>query len=267
MSGEPGLWKPMSDTGKTIKSVESTLTILEELRRQRGATLAELSANLEFSKSTVYHHLNTLRRRQYVEVSDDRYHLGVKFLSFGGPARNREKLYRIGERYVDRLADETGETARLITETDGHGLTIYRSTGEKVTDDRTYLGMLEDLHSTAAGKAFLAHLPEPRVEEIVDRRGLRRHTTNTITDQEHLIEQLRTIRERGIAYDDREQFDDVRCVAAPVRTERGDLLGAVSVSAPVERVDDRRFDRDLPDTIENVVGAMEIDTTYAMWNR
>ena len=112
--------------------------------------------------------------------------------------------------------------------------------------------MREHLHSTAAGKAFLAALPREEVDTIIDQRGLKRFTRNTITDQERLHNELERIRAHGFAFDDREQFDGVRCVATTITADSGDLLGAISISAPIERMDDHRFRDELPELLRNV---------------
>lgn len=40
------------------------------------------------------------------------------------------------------------------------------------------------LHTTAPGKAILAHLPEERIRAIIDEEGLTAETENTINDRE-----------------------------------------------------------------------------------
>lgn len=51
------------------------------------------------------------------------------------------------------------------------------------------------LHATAAGKAYLAHLPREEVDRIVDDVGLPADTESTISGPEALLEQLKTVRE------------------------------------------------------------------------
>jgi len=251
--------------GRTIKSVDTALTILEVLSENEGAQLAELAAEMEVSKSTIHHHLATLARREYVVKTDGEYHPGPRFLAFGGQARENERLYQIGRQYVDRLAAETEETAKLVIESHGIGITLYQKTGSNVSEPRTHVGSTEDLHSTAAGKAFLACLSSDEIDDILDDRDLARHTENTITRRKELEEQLETIRETGIAFDDEEQTEGIRCVAAPIRTEENAFVGAVSISAPTSRVPDERFETEFPNSIRNVVGALQIDTTYSKW--
>jgi len=101
---------------------------------------------------------------------------------------------------VDELARLTDETARLVVEHAGYGLTMYQSTGQNVTETSTHLGTMEHLHSTAAGKAFLAALPEAEVDAIIDERRRTGFTPNTIRDRDQPGEELGRVRADGVAF-------------------------------------------------------------------
>lgn len=244
----------MSESGtesRTIGAVETTLAILEEIRARNGAQVSELAEALDISKSSAHHHLSTLKKQNFVAKRDGMYHLGSYLLTYGGTARMNEEIFETNRRSVDRLASKTGETVRLVVENSGHGLTVYQGVGDKVDDPYTHVGMLEPLHSTAAGKAFLSALPLEEVETIVEGRDLTEVTSNTITVTDELFRKLREIRSRGVAFDEGEQFPDVRCVATTVESEEGELLGSISISAPADRMPDDRFYERLPDLLRD----------------
>lgn len=249
---------------KTIKSVENAILILEELRRTGDTGVTELSDRIGLSKGTVHHYLATLRKQNFVEKTDGMYQLGLRPLSYGGAAREREQVFQIGKDGVDRLAETTGETARLVVERQGHAVTLYQSTHHDRQTIPTHLGIQEDLHSTAAGKAMLSVMNERSVDEILQ-RNLVRHTDNTTIEADALRSEIEEIRSRGIAFDNEEQFDGVRCVATALATEVDKLLGAISVSGSVDRIDDETFYETIPQEIRNVSGVIEINTTYRDW--
>ncbi|RDI70188.1 IclR family transcriptional regulator [Halopelagius longus] len=256
-----------NEGGKTIQSVETALSVLEYIREHGEVGVSEAATVLDCSKSTVHHHLTTLVERGYVEKVDGRYRLGLTFLALGGEVRERQRLYHLGKDDVDALADRTGEKARLIVEHDGRGITLYQSTGENVadTDTHTHVGSVEELHCTAAGKAFLAELSADELDAYLADAPLTAYTDATITDPDALREELEAIRSRGVAFDDEERYEGVRCVASAIDVGTGELLGALSVSGPTERIDDDRFRTDIPNRIQNVVGVVEINTTYSEW--
>ncbi|UPM44402.1 IclR family transcriptional regulator [Halocatena salina] len=249
---------------KTIKSVENAILILEELRRTGQVGVTELSDRIGLSKGTVHHYLATLRKQNFVEKTDGAYQLGLRPLSYGGAARERERVFQIGKDGVDRLAAATGETARLVVERQGYTVTLYQSTHHDRETIPTHLGIQEDLHSTAAGKAMLSVMTDSTIDEVLE-RNVEYHTDNTTTETETLRSEIEEIRSRGIAFDDQEQFDGIRCVATALATEVDELLGAISVSGPVDRIDDETFHETIPQEIRNVSGVIEINSTYRDW--
>lgn len=252
--------------GERIGSVATAFRILEAVRERESAGVTELAEALDLPKSTVHHYLSTLAADGYLVGEDGRYRLGLGLFTLGATARIRERIYHVAKPSVDRLAEETGEQARLVVEHDGQGVTLYQSAGDDVDDPPTYAGTVEELHCTAAGKAFLAELPEDRLDEVLADHPLPRRTPNTITDPEELRSALASIRERGVAFDDEERDEGVRCVASAVTDRSGTLLGAISVSGPTERMDDERFRSEVPSRIRNVVGVVEFNTTYSEWS-
>ena len=251
---------------KRIKSVETALDVLEAVAAAGELGVTELGDRIDRPKSTVHHYVSTLESRGYLERTDDRYELGLGLLTLGGRARERRRLYHLARDDVDELAAETGERARLVVEQDGRGVTLYQSDGEAVGETDTHLGSVEDLYCSAAGKAFLAELTDEAVEEYLAETTLEPHTERTITDPAALREELDDIRSRGVAFDDEEYLEGVRCVATAITSREGDLLGAVSISGSVERLDDDRFRTEIPNLLRNVAGVVEINTTYSGWS-
>ena len=251
------------DDSKTIRSVENAVAILDELHRCERAGVTELAEAVGLSKATVHHYLTTLREQGFVERTGEGYRLGLGALTYGGAARERERVFRIGKESVDQLAQATGETTRLVVERQGYGITLYHSNPREDEGTRTHLGTREDLHSTAAGKAMLSAMSGEQLADVLD-GGLARHTENTIVDMDELRTELEEIGARAVAFDDEELFEGVRCVATPLATDQ-EVLGAISVSGPVERIDEETFRTTIPQELQNVAGVVTIDTTYHDW--
>jgi DNA-binding IclR family transcriptional regulator len=247
-----------------VKSVHRAMDVLEFLREHGDATVTEIANGIDISVSTAYNHLTTLSDREYVEREGDEYRIGVRFLAFGGAARRTDPLFRNGSRTLDELAARTDETARLVVDRAGYGITLCQSTGDRVRSPRTYTGIEETLHSTAAGKAILAHYDEETVEEVLETHGLPDRTERTITDRDELLADLERIRDRGVAFDIREHFEDVICVAGPIIQE-GTVVGAVSLSAPTDRRDEAWLRSEAAAEIRNATGVIKVNSTYSSW--
>lgn len=245
-----------------IESTRNSFSILEELKERESAGVTELARATGISKSTVHNHLSTLRNLGYVKQVDGEYRLGFSLLSFGGSTRKRSELYRHAHDEINDLAEETGETAKVVVEENGRGVYLYQSYGVNAVHTDTYAGMIVYLHSTAVGKAILAHTPVEQIDDIIERHGLPPATEQTITDREALLAELETIRERGVAYDDEERIEGMRCVAAPVLRD-GAILGAISITGPKKRIKDDRFRNQLPDQLLETARIIELSSTYA----
>jgi DNA-binding IclR family transcriptional regulator len=113
-----------TDKTRTLNSVENTFQILEALKRTDGAGLSELADIVGMSHSSVYHYLLTLMGLGYVVKHDKQYFLGLRFFSLGGYVRHQQDVYSEAREKVNELAVETGETARLVVEHQGHCITL-----------------------------------------------------------------------------------------------------------------------------------------------
>ena len=99
----------------------------------------------------------------------------------------------------------------------------------------SWVGRHFDLHCTALGKALLAYLSDEEVERLFEQNDLSSHNPNTICSLSKLKAHLAVIRARGYAVDDQEHELGVRCVAAPILSEHGRALAAVTVFSPVNQ--------------------------------
>lgn len=252
-----------SNPTSAVKSIGTTIRIVEGLSRLDGAGVTELANALDIAKSTVFDHLETLEANEFVVKSDGEYRVGLRFLDIGGLARSRMALYDIARPEVNELAARTGELANLVVEEHGKVVYLVTEQGENAVNIDTYVGKREYLHSTAVGKAILAQLPRDRVDQILDETGMVAETPHTITDRDELFDQLQTVQSRGVAFDLEENSKGLRCVASPVVGPDGDVLGAVSVSGPTTRLQGDWFEERLPELVKQTSNVIEINVTYS----
>jgi len=252
-----------SQDKQPIKSLETTMDIIDKLREKDGAGVTALANELGKSKSGVHHHLTMLERRGYVVNEDGQYRIGLKFLELGGYIRYQMEIQEIAKPEVKKLAEDTEELANLLVEEHGYGVYLYRTRGSQAVNLETYAGKRSYLHTTALGKAILANLARERVEEIIDQRGLPKLTENTITERDDLFEELETIREEGFAFDREEQFPGLRCVAKPITDNDGNILAAISAAGPSSRISDERFTNTLPKKVQEAANVIELNITHS----
>lgn len=246
-----------------VKTTETTFRVLEALKELDGAGVTELSNYLDLPKSNVHNYLSTLTQEEYVVKDGSTYHVGIRFLELGAYARNRMDIYQIAKPEVEKLAEETGELANLLVEEHGRGSYLHRVHGDQAVQVEAHVGTRVHLHSTALGKAILAHLPSDRVEEILDVHGMPPSTEETITDRPTLYDHLEIVQEQGYALDDEERLKGLRCVAAPILSNHNRVLGAISVSGPTSRMQKERFHEIIPTKLLEAVNVIELNVTYS----
>ena len=255
-----------TESPRTLKTVSRAFDVIRALEELGGAGVTELAEHLDLPKSVVYNYLSTLRQERFVVKEGDTYRLSLQFLLVGEYVRNRNDLYRIGHEELEKLAVETGEYAHLSTEQHGLNVNLYKVSGEKgvgMDYQTSKLQRADYLHFSATGKAILAHLPEERVEWIVDEYGLPARTENTITDPDDLFAALERIRERGYALNDEEEITGLQAIGAPVLDSRGRVLGSISVSGPVKRLRDTDYHETVVDAVVSTANVIEVNVNMA----
>ncbi len=254
----------MTDTKptSTIKSLETTIRIVETLQAWNGGHINELADALEVAPSTVHRHLSTLRKHDFVTKKGDMYYLGIRFLTVGGYLQNNNPAYGLAERTVEELAEKTNERAQFLIEEHGHRIYVHTGVGDNAVQTGSHIGKRGSLHCSAAGKAILAFLPRPYVENLLEEKGLEPETANTITDPEELYAQLDEIRERQIAFNKQESLDGLHAIGTAVRDENGAVIGGLSVSGPAHRLMGERFETEIPELLLGMANELELKIQY-----
>jgi len=252
----------MAKGKKRIVAVEKTMSIVEALSGQGSMTVSDLSDHVGLPASTVYYHLQTLEQNGYVKKRNSKYELGLQFLEIGHRVREQKQLYRVAKPKLQELVKVTGEMCNVMIEENGLGYHVVRLQSMDAVWADPRIGDPGVLHCRALGKAILACLPDDRVEKIIEEHGFVEMTENTITDTETLFDELETIREEGVAFDDEERMLGVRCVAAPIKSSDGRPLGSISVTGPKDRIQGDYFQEELPDLVKDTARVIEINVNY-----
>lgn len=246
----------------TVSSVETLFDILEHIHQEEGATVSEVAAELNYSKSTVHRHLLTLKQRGYV-VENDGYYVGFRFLEFGEQARNRHLGYQLARQAVEELANETNERAQFIVEEHGHAVYVHISDGEYAVQTNPQIGRRAPIYAVAAGKAILASLPEEELSRIFERISLEEQTNRTITDLDVLCKSLEQINDRGFALNNQEYISGLSAIGVPVTGAGGTVIGALSISGPSHRLTDDRLEDEFSKLLLGTANELELNILHS----
>lgn len=209
-------------------SVKKAFDILKVISSSRGGIrLNEIAKALDIAKSTVHGIIAILEEVGAVrkDASTRRYELGITLFELGKKAYSQVNLREVARPILENLTANVQETVFLgILSGDNERIvvldTVECSHDMKITSP---VGTTLSLFAAAPGKAIMACMNEDRVREIINRKGLPRHTDNSITDPVLFMNEIEKVRKNGYAMDFEEYMSGVRAVAAPLNLEEQPL--------------------------------------------
>lgn len=217
---------------RQVKSVRTAFELVQVLQALGGASLTELADHLEMAKSTVHNYLATLENMGYVVNENGRYRLGLRFLTHGVAAKRTLGAQDLVRDTLPSVAEDISYPTWWIGEEFGRGIFLEKAIPD--TREQIYgrIGKRSYLHTHALGKAILTELPRKYVERVVDHHGLPEQTQRTITDEEELFDQLRTVRDQGFAVSDGEAVLGVESIGVGFRgpNQRVNAIGVFGYS-------------------------------------
>src|SRR5512143_3713410 len=228
----------------TIQSVSHALDILESFTKTEDELgVTELSKRLGLHKNNVFRLLATLEHRGYIEQNKatENYRLGPKTLQIGSIFIEQRECRRQARPILESLMAATGETS--VVAVLRANKVIYM---DSVETDRTVravsrIGAMLPAHWTAVGKAQLAFLAPAEVERLYHEPVLEQRTPRSQKTRDALLADLGATRQRGYAVENEECDADVRSVAAPVRDFSGNVIAAIGIVGPVNRLTDQHL--------------------------
>jgi DNA-binding IclR family transcriptional regulator len=204
-----------------LQALDRAFAVLDLLSTSSAPMgLAEIAAALELHKSTAHRFLMVLERHRIVERTPAaKFRLGLRLCDFGSRAIEQYDLRDRAQLHLKTLVAEVEETAHLCILEKTHMVYIDKQEPERTIRMISRVGASSPIHCTAVGKAILATMARPRVEEMLQALQLERFTRRTMTSREALLKEL-----------------DRTCAGMAILDGRGEAIAAVSISGPSFRV-------------------------------
>ena len=219
-------------------TVGKALDVLDQVATfGRPVRFSELLDPSPFPKATLYRFLQTLTSQGMLAYDPDRqtYSLGVRLVRLAHAAWSQSSLAQVARPHVDALAREVGETVHLAQLDHGQLLYLAKRNSRDPIEMFSQAGKVGPAYCTGVGKAMLAFLGETELSRLLPQQSFHRFTPNTVITAEALLEELGRIRLRGHAFDVEEHEPGIICIAAPILTRAGRVLGALSITTATAR--------------------------------
>lgn len=222
-----------------VQSIRRAFTIVEAVAlNPDGLNLAELSKLVGLHNSTTFHLTKTMVAMGILRQSEQAktYHVGAHLFALARGASDEREFVRIGTPVIEALARETGENSHIAVRIPEGVVIIDKREGPSHVQMSERIGAMRPAHATAIGKAILAALTDEQLSAFLDTHELKTYTAKTITGRDRFLQEISQIRKNGIAYDDTEFNEEVRCLAAPVFDFTGRVVGSIGISGPIWRI-------------------------------
>lgn len=197
-----------------------------------GATLKALCELSGLNKVTCHRILNSLVEHQLLQKvqSDKCYRLGTKLLVFGAKAARGPGLRRQFQPALERLRQQTGETAMLMARDRDDSVCIDRYDSEYQMQTLTgSVGGAVPLGLGPGSLAILAFLEEDQQQAILARNRARLDSWPQLT-AENLQLKLDQTRLQGFAIDPGELIPGIAGIAVPIEVSGAGVVGSLGLT-------------------------------------
>lgn len=236
---------------RPVKSVRNALRVFEEVAFRQPVGVSELARVLGLPKPSVQRALTTMRDAGWLRQPPGgagRWVVAARFSLLADAAPELVAIRQAAAPHLADLRDRTRESVGLFALDGDHVVLVESEQSRQVVRAVDGEPGPMPLHRTAAGRAILAHLPEPR-RELLLTAATAPANGDVAADPDGLAAELEATRRRGYAVSVRESHDELAGVSAAVFGPAGWPVAALTVFGPAHRFDD-------PGVVAEVGGAV-----------
>lgn len=213
---------------KQLQSAGRVLATFEALADRQPIGVGALARALGDDKSAVQRALMTLADAGWIQRTPRdpaRWEVTARVLALANAAHRHTDLRERARPTLQALQAETGETAILNVATGGRVVVVDVVESAHMVRAAPHVGFAVPTDASAAGQAILAHLPDDEVAALVGGEP-----------PAALRDRLAEVRRRGWSVNDQDVTAGASGVGAAVLDAGGRAVGAVTISAPADRM-------------------------------
>ena len=221
---------------KTVKKALMILDSFDEKTPIQGVT--EIANRFGFNKSSTHFLLKTLVDDNYLifDSKTKKYSLGFKLLVLAGRINHGRDLRDIALPIMQELSETCEEDITLNILIEGHRVCLAIAESRSFVRHIIPVGKALPLHCSAAGKVILASMEPEEADLIIQKYGLPKFTSKTITSKEILFSQLDQIRKKGFGESRNEYGKDAAALAFPILNSNKEFVAALSIQTTITRL-------------------------------
>lgn len=203
-------------------------------------TLSEVAAETGLSPAVTRRFLHTLVQLGYAAQVGKRFVLRPRVLELGAGYFRSMNLAEVAQPHIQHIRDETSDTASLAT-LDGHDiLHVCHAPTERFVSFAITPGSRVPAYVSAPGRAMLAYLDEPDLDQHLATMELPPRTARTVTSRAALRHALAGVRQQGYSLVVDELDYGLTALAVPVLIDDRPLAGVCCVT-PTGAVEEAEY--------------------------
>lgn len=211
----------------------------------KGLALHEITRALDMPKSSAFNLIHTLLQKGYVAHDSQTgcYALSLRVFELGSAAFKGTNIETVLRQHMGDIYQASNETVHCGVP-DGRDV-VYIDKIESTHSIRmtSRIGARLPLYCTAMGRAILACMRDEEVACLLRDQVFEALTPKTLATREALYDELARVRAQGYAKEVEETNENVCCIGVAVRDRAGKPVYAISISAPIFRMDATMVDR------------------------
>lgn len=229
----------MARAGEGIAILTRAVNIISFVTEAgRSVTIPEIVDGVKLPRPTVHRICNALEVMGLLtrDLERNRLVAGPEMTKIALSALASTEVALPRRAILRRTVDEVHETVSLTILKHDELLFLDRVESASPLRLHLYAGSKAPLHCTSAGKLFMALQPAERRKLWLTTCTLTQLTPSTITNVQHLEQELMKIQADKFSIDNQEYIEGLVAIAVPVFDKRGKMIAAVSVNGPASRV-------------------------------
>ncbi|MDR3029329.1 MAG: IclR family transcriptional regulator [Acinetobacter sp.] len=206
------------------------LDILNFISTHGACSVLQIQDALNIPKSSIYNILEELCRQNYlIKSNDGSYSLWLKVVELSNQVLVQMDLRAIAKPYLTDLMLATGLMCHLGVLDQKAAYYVLKIESNSSIRVHSYEGKRLALERSGIGKCLLAFQPEDLIQQTIQNLNFIAKTENSIMSIEAYIQELDLIRKKGWSFDNSEDVEGVRCIAAPIFNSHNTLEAAISI--------------------------------------
>ncbi len=240
--------KPELSKRDWIAGLEKGISIIEAFNDAHPRLTASTAARRTgTTRTAARRYLLTLQHLGYVESDGHLFWLTPRVLRLGWSYFDSAKVPRAVQPFLQRISAVLGGPTHFAV-LDGDEIVFVARDGSSLVQNVGYvLGARISANLSSAGIAMLACRSPEEVDRWLAGRKFIPYTSFTVTTTDGVRGLIDAARSQGYAFVEQQLIQRVRGIAVPIRRSNAEVVGAISVSLPMDNeTAERAVSRALP---------------------